>query len=287
MDQPEFRAEHGVRVFRVYIVPKGKGIELLFQHGNEFALFGQFPPVRDGGDDKSPFHFAHDDVPQRSAAGRFVKPAHAVLFHILLKYGNDIRRPRRMDRAALYRYDAVTAFRIKTDDRIAVRVPADGELQFVPVFELALALDGKRHFRFDPRDLAQGVLHRFALQLELCAVAQMLQLAAAAFCENGATGTHPFVRRGQNFERFGITDAAFDFERLEFDLFPDDGKRRKKHRFALMYDPFPVCAERLHRSRELEIFFRYDSFHNSLPHGEKLLSALAVSAALTAAFFVF
>lgn len=210
VQEAEIFAEYAVAVPLVHVLPKGKALEFFAQKGNQPVRTRQAVLCGDGGDDEVPLHLAHDDMAQNAAAVRLAVSAHAAFFHIRGKGGNNLFRPIRVNGAALYGHDAVAAFGVKSDYVLAVFVHTHGNLQFIAVLVLEIALDGERHFHIDAGNLAQGVLDRFALEFELRAVAQVLQLAAAALGEQRAARPNPFVGGGEYFQRLRVTDAVFD-----------------------------------------------------------------------------
>ncbi len=265
VQQAELPAENAVAFPSVHVLPQRKALEFIAQKRNQPVRTGQAVLGGDGGDDEVPFHLAHDDVAQNAAAVRLVISPHAAFLHVRGKGGDDLLRPVRVNGAAPHGHDAVAALGVKADDVFPVFIHAHGDLQFVAVLVLEIALDGERHIEVDARNFAQGVPDRFALELELRAVAQVLQLAAAALGEQRAARPHTLVGGREDFQRLRVADAVFHLQCPEFDLFPHRGERGEKHRFAHMYDPFAVAPERLDQPREFAVLFHDLRFFRHFP----------------------
>ena len=254
VQQAEGVAVDAVAGARIDVLPEGEGLEFFAEQRDEAVCLRERFGGGDGGDEEAAVDVAHDDVAEHPLAGALVVGAHAAGGHVAGEDGDDVLRPARVDGAAGDGHDAVAALGVEADDAAAVFVDADGDLEFVAVLELIVAFDGERHLPLDAGDLAEGVLHRLALEFELGAVADVLDLAAAAAGEQRAARADALVGGGQDLERLGVADAVFDLERAELDLFARDREGSEKDGIAHMYDPLSVAAERLDEACKFLIF---------------------------------
>ena len=106
----------------------------------------------------------------------------------------------------------------------------------------------------DAGDLLQGVGDDLGLEFELCPVAQVLDLAAAAAGEVGAARADALVGGGQYFQRLGVADVVFDLQGPEFDLFPHCRIRGEEHRLAEVNDTLSVAPQRFDLPRKFQVF---------------------------------
>ena len=165
-----------------------------------------------------------------------------------------------MDGTAGKGHDAVAAFGVKADDVFPLFVHAHGQLQFVAVAVGQIAFHGGGDGDVDARDLPQGVLYDVALEAELTAIGEMLQLAPPAAGEDGAFGAHALFGGREDLLRLAVADFVLYFQDAERNLFSGQTIRHEKSNSFVPDNSFAVTAQSLRHGTDNLIFFNHFGF---------------------------
>lgn len=181
------RAEHETRLPAVDVVDNGGDLRVALQQGfDEVALAGKHTPPRHEHDHDLPAAKSALDehVPQRAAPGVLVIGLNLEAAHQVANGANDAVGHRVLDHAVADRDDPVRRGLVHAGDDLPLPVAAKRGLHLVPVVVGVLHAENFLHME---EAAEQADLLRL-FEVQLLFIAQILQLAAAAFFRKRADG---------------------------------------------------------------------------------------------------
>jgi len=104
----------------------------------------------------------------------FVVAFDGALAHIPMQRADDARRPFGLDGTRGHGYDSMATFGIKADNRLAVSIHADRDLQFIPIPERRTAFHRGRDVGMYAGNLAQRFLNHLVFEFQLPVIIEVL-----------------------------------------------------------------------------------------------------------------